>query len=384
LRSLRRVQQGGSAASVLALAAAVLGLGCVHGERAWDAACGAALSRIAVRSAESAAERSQPAPRFLDWAALRNPILARPDRALKDAAVAYHEGEFFLLASTRFESGDPRVPSFYRSRDLRHFEEYGDPDLAASGLSVGSPDLTFDGEIWTLVFQSPPQPPGEGGVSARARVLYRSESRDLVDWSAPVEIEIAGLDRAERNIDGALARHGDRAVLGWKREQSFVVAESAGPWSFGRARPVAGELRFGPSSLSHAWAENFQFLDVDGAWLLIATARAPGLPFTRHVYTGSHETYLYQMRGRGDATVDWTRWHCKQHVEIPHEDWNRAMHANSGFLADWRAHDGHFYLFYAGSADHDRFEGRGHAAIGVARSRDLVHWSVPGASEAAR
>ena len=45
---------------------------------------------------------------------------------------------------------------------------------------------------------------------------------------------------------------------------------------------------------------------------------------------------------------------------------------------DWRERDGHFYLFYAGSNDGERFSGRGHAKIGVARSTDLKTWTLPG------
>jgi hypothetical protein len=53
------------------------------------------------------------------------------------------------------------------------------------------------------------------------------------------------------------------------------------------------------------------------------------------------------------------------------------MHANTAFLLDLRAHDGWFYAFYSGT---DRLDPdlRGHGKIGVARSRDLVNWYVPG------
>jgi hypothetical protein len=218
------------------------------------------------------------------------------------------------------------------------------------------------------------------GRAEDARTLLHSTSRDLVDWSAPVDFAASVLDPALRNIDGALAHHGGRFFLGWKSVQSFLVTRSAGPELDGRwlePLPVDARLRFGPSSMSHAWAENFQFLQLDGAWHMVATARAPGLPLSRHVYTGSHEPHLYLMDGSGEELADWTRWICKRRLEIPQEDWNRGMHANSAFLADWREHDGHFYLFYAGSQDHERFGGRGHAKLGVARSRDLVRWEVP-------
>ena len=53
-------------------------------------------------------------------------------------------------------------------------------------------------------------------------------------------------------------------------------------------------------------------------------------------------------------------------------------HANSAFLCDASAlAGGYYYLFYAGSNELTRFDGWGHAKIGVARSTDLVHWQVP-------
>ena len=52
------------------------------------------------------------------------------------------------------------------------------------------------------------------------------------------------------------------------------------------------------------------------------------------------------------------------------------MHANTGYLNDFRAEDGFFYLTYSGSIDSESFQGRGHGKIGIARSRDLVHWRV--------
>ena len=51
--------------------------------------------------------------------------------------------------------------------------------------------------------------------------------------------------------------------------------------------------------------------------------------------------------------------------------------ANAAYLCDARPLDGHWYLFYAGSTELDRFGGRGYAKVGIARSTDLVRWEVP-------
>jgi len=38
---------------------------------------------------------------FLDWAGLKNPVLALPDRAAKDQAVVYDQGWFYFWLLTR-------------------------------------------------------------------------------------------------------------------------------------------------------------------------------------------------------------------------------------------------------------------------------------------
>ena len=351
---------------------------CGAGERAWDARCEAELAALAAAARRAPANPTTP---FLDWGALRNPVLALPDRSLKDQAIVYRDGAFTFFASTRFEgdeaagAGDAartgREPLFYRTRDFVTFEPLREPD----GTGAGSPDLIESDGVWTMTFQR--RSAHEGGATG----LYFSTSRDLVSWSPARELGPEIVDPALRNLDAALARHGGHFILGWKRVQSFVVTRSLGPELDGRwlePLPVTAPLKFGPNSLSHDWAENFQFLEIDGRWHMVATAKAPGIPFSRHIYTGSHESYLYTMDGSGDALEDWTHWRCKRLLEVPQEDWNQAMHANAGYLADWREHDGHFYLFYAGANDHESFERRGHGKIGVVRSRDLVHWKLPG------
>lgn len=82
------------------------------------------------------------------------------------------------------------------------------------------------------------------------------------------------------------------------------------------------------------------------------------------------------------------KWQLLRVLNIPQEGWNGGdrkgssyERANSAYLCDARPVDGYFYLFYAGSNETKRFNGRGHAAIGVARSADLITWNVPGAEE---
>ena len=52
-------------------------------------------------------------------------------------------------------------------------------------------------------------------------------------------------------------------------------------------------------------------------------------------------------------------------------------HANSAFLVDRGAIRGRYYLVYADAPDHTSFGGQGRNRLGIARSTDLMQWSVP-------
>jgi hypothetical protein len=197
-----------------------------------------------------------------------------------------------------------------------------------------------------------------------------------------------------RNIDGALARAGSHFILGYKKNQKFYVTRSTtgaldGSWDKPlQARPGEREsfLDYIPPYYTFigGWAENYQFINIDGKWHLIATAYV-GTPYQKlksfvFGYTAGHETFIYAMKeeATGDNPKDWSNWVNKTRIEVPDEGWNRVMRSNSGFLCDWREYDGYFYLFYAGADDSDSFAGRGHGKIGVIRSRDLITWELPG------
>ncbi len=316
-------------------------------------------------------EYAAPAPAAarspIDWENLRNPILSGEQR-IKDQTVVHHEGVFHLFGG-----------GHYTSRDLRHWE-------GPEPFDAGSPELVRMPDGRFLLVDQGPDPASE---EERHRRLRWRVSRDLFEWSPPREL--APELPHDRNIDGALAFANRRVVLGFKqgvRLQQFLVAESplpdeAGAFAWSPVRKADAGAGCGidawvPDLAANVtrWAENFQFLEIDGRWRMVATARHPERPIDPG-YVGSHEPFLYTMDGDGSKLEHWTRWVDKRHLQIPEEGWNRLMHANTATLSDWRGLDGHFYLFYSGADELDP-DGRGHGSIGVARSRDLVHWEVPG------
>jgi hypothetical protein len=324
-----------------------------------------------------------PTGAFLDWGGLRNPIFALPEQAVKDQALVFAYGSFHLFSSVRFAADDPAAPTapryFFRSPDLRSWESFiGEPSLNGPGVGPGSPDVVRQGGQWYMTYQgrdiADPDPNG--------REIFLSISSDLDLWSTPVQLTMDLVADAPI-IDGALGFDGTRFVLGFKdrRRQTFHVARASKAMLDGHWDPPLRALASVDDPIE-GFVENYQFVPIDGTWRLVATGRDPD-PYRCSdpvfaLYTCDHEPFIFTIGGDPTAFASWTAWTHKRRLRIPFEPWNRVMHANTGYLVDWRAYDGFFYLSYAGSDDGDAFELRGHGKIGLARSRDLVHWRLPG------
>ena len=295
----------------------------------------------------------------LDWKNLQNPVLGFESHRLKDQSVAYHDGYFYIFSGYS-----------YRSPDLLNWEEVS---------SVPAGDLCFTEDRWIVTHQVPY--PDEPPDSKFRKIAWR-QSFDLLDWSESQDM--IQLDK-DRNIDPAIAFLDETNVaLVFKR--GIVIQESQVAYGafdgtgfdFGwpvKAYPGEGcvldEVCPIIGDTITRWAENAQIIKIDGKWRIIATARHPDRPVDTG-YVASHEPFIYQIEGN-----DFTQWIHKRHLIIPEESWNTVMHANTAFLLDLRDYDSWFYIFYSGA---DRLDPdlRGHGKIGVARSRDLVNWYVPG------
>jgi hypothetical protein len=247
------------------------------------------------------------------------------------------------------------------------------PDQAGV-FGVASPDIVHSpAGVFVATYDSNPEPMG----GDQPKLFYRTTT-DLVTWSAPKPLAL-NLHSApgDRMIDAALAWTGHGLILGYKfgppsgtQAQHFEIAWSPsgsldGPWTF-VGRPdivVNGDT-----------VENFEFLAVAGRWRLVATSNAFDQP------------WMFELAGAPVLPTSWLHWTGGRMLDIPAQSWDSGPgvssvgfeHANSVFLCDAHAVDGHYYVTYAGSDELTRFGGWGHAKIGMARSTDLVHWQVPG------
>jgi hypothetical protein len=292
----------------------------------------------------------------VDWQAVRNPIITLPDQALKNETVRALDGRWHLLTSYRFE--DERVGTVpFESDDLATWTEVS-PRLPDDN----SPNLTREqGGRYVITFQSLD--------AAGATRLYYRTSPNLETWSDRQPL-VPDAFPGQRLIDSGLAHTDDGLFLMFKR------GERVGPQYTELAWSRSGRLD-GPWKLlgqpDTAPLEDYQFLVIDGVWHVLGTEIPLG-----------HDPVLYRLRGDPSKAKSWLHWKEAGRFEIPEEDWNAGetpavTHetSNASFLCDARAADGYFYLFYAGSTELTTFAGRGHAKIGVARSRDLQTWEVP-------
>ena len=371
---------------IAALAAAVVTMSGCHASsspRAVPAVTTTTRARVTATATGCGATRANADARAtIPWSQLRNPILSYPGSGAKDVGVRLVDGTWHLFFSS--VTGDPVHWSIgsATSTDLHDWSNgtvsngtVSTPTLwpdQAGTQGLASPDITQapDG-TFVITYQSDP-----GDVGGSAKLYYRT-SRDLVTWTAPKSLARTLHPRnADRMIDGALAFVGHGVMLGYKygvtdgtQQQAFEIAYSPsgsldGPWTL-VGRPSISQ--FGDTF------ENYEFLEIDRRWHLVATTNTLDRP------------YFATLQGAADNPRSWLHWVGGRVLDIPAVAWNSApgptsvTHevANAVYLCDARALDGHYYVFYAGSAELTDFGGWGHAKIGIARSTDLVHWEVP-------
>lgn len=318
-------------------------------------ACGQGRAPAPVPASQACVEPGEQGEATIPWEQLRNPIFELPDAAAKDVAVRLVDGRWRMLFSHVREDPFRFRIGLTDSADLRSWSPVQVWDQPEVG-GVASPDITRDRNGAYIVTYNSHTRDVDG-----LNKLYARTSLDFRSWSPPQRLALSVRPRpTDRLIDAAIAHTPNGLVLAYNhQEDQFELAWSPsgsieGPW---RRLGVADTGPF----------ENYQFLVIDGVWHLVGTT----IPV--------HRELLYRLSGPPERPESWRHWEFVRELNVPAEAWNHAPGevANAAFLCDARSFDGHWYLFYAGSTELDRFGGRGHAKIGVARSVDLIHWDVP-------
>ena len=305
-------------------------------------------------------------------------MLSDPAAGEKDQALVWAFGQWHMLFSyvtndVPVSGGEHWDIAVASSPDLVHWTSPQPWPPQPGAVGVASPDVVrAPSGTFVATYDSGPGETGGG----QARLYYRT-SADLVHWSDPSPLA-PGLHRSpgDRLIDPALAWTGHGLVLGYKygpvsngTSQHFEIAWSpsgsvSGPWQpVGRPDIVV----YGDT------VENFEFLTIAGRWWVVATSNRFDQP------------WMWELVGDPNRLSSWLHWAHGRMLDIPSQPWDRGAgissvgfeRANSVFLCNARDATGYYYATYAGSSELTHFGGWGHAAVGMARSTDLVHWEVP-------
>jgi hypothetical protein len=305
----------------------------------------------------------------LSWNTLRNPFYAHDGWSVKDVAVSYGpDGVIHVYFSAFFmDAGMERCHVAQTStRDLRAFTP---AVVIFDGQSDGwigmcSPDVQRIGGQYVMTFNA------WGDASPKPKQLFYATSPDLTTWSAAHPLA-ATLTAGRSYIDAALAPSAGRLFLFYKDDQTLKTHLAAGPALDGPWHVVGSGL---PTFMTASGQEmgqvheNYQLLPIDGHWRLLSTDYSPV----------TNEGFLYAMPGDGAAETDWLTWQSGYKLAVPKEAFNTNHVDNAAYLADQRASDGFFYLFYAGRTEGTTHAGRGDNKLGVSRSTDLMLWKPAG------
>lgn len=310
----------------------------------------------------------------MNWDDLKNPVFARDGWSVKDACMACKDGTFHLFFS-----------AFYRERwrERSHvvgvithdFRKFSEPVLHLDGredkwTGMCSPNISIMNERYYLTFNSW----GDRHRNRRKNQLFCMESDDMISWTEPYQVA-GNITEGFRAIDLAVTRANGKFYAIWKEDypdEGRMVRKpliASGPALDGNLELLDGHgkptFTMADGKRSTKIQENFEFLEVDGRWYLLSLDYRPHVPV------------LYEMDGAGSNDADWLNWVNGRELEIEVQSFNTNHAANAPFIADWREHDGYFYMIYAGRTEGISHKGRGNNKLGLARSKDLMEWEVP-------
>jgi hypothetical protein len=296
-------------------------------------------------------------------------VLEYPNWSIKDVAVIRFQGKYFVFFSAFYlDNGEIRCHVVEVTTRTFKKGSFSAPILNLNGAEGGwggmcSPSILRIGNTFYLTYNS------WGDLPGKVNQLFYRTSKNLVNWSA--ERRLAQLRTAgKRAIDAALAYEFQTVHLIWKQGQNTSTKPRRavgiirnGDFLYFPAQDAMFPEFFGTTN---SQVENYQFLNIDGMWKMLAT------------YTGTgdggvhgHNPYLYDL----DADLGWDWWNLVGRLDVPMQSFNTMDLANAGFLLDLRHIDSYYYLFYAGNTEKESYLGRGWNKLGIARSTDLITWT---------
>ncbi|HEY4379296.1 MAG TPA: family 43 glycosylhydrolase [Acidobacteriaceae bacterium] len=335
-----------------------------------------ALSAFATLAVATAAAQQNP---LIDWQGLRNPVLSYPDWSIKDSAMAYRAGTFYIFFSA-FYSERGQVRSHVVEVSTRDFKHYSQPIFNFDGEEDGwmgmcSPDVQRLRGKYVMTFNSWGDKPG------KPNQLFYMTSDDLLHWTPRKTL---GLNLTkignQRVIDAALAEADGGYYLVYKEQSPGIHSRPRIAFSTSLDAPFRyvddgiGALLMKDGKDNGFFHENYELLQADGQWYLLTTDY-----LHNQVSPDKYDVqapYLYAL----EAGSHWLKWTRGYTFDLPQEAFNQESIANAAALYDWQKYDGYYYVIYAGRNEGQLYAKRGWNQLGLARSKDLIHWSVPGSN----
>lgn len=305
----------------------------------------------------------------LNWTSLHNPVLSYPHWSIKDPAMAFQQGTFYVFFSA-FYQDHGQIRSHVVEVSTPNFITYSPPLLNFDGGEAGwkgmcSPDVQKLGDVWELSFNS------WGDDPKRPDQLFYMTSPDLVHWSSRRPLA-ENLTAGQSVIDLSVTSTGQRYYAVWRQgledyprtiRLRLASAKSlSGPWQFMGSGYATLNMPSGKENgLIH---ENYEFVWIDGVLHMLSDD-----------YLGNNEgEYLYTFVNPAQPLT----WGKGFELKVPGQSFNRLVRCFAAALYDWRKQDGYFYLLYAGCDEQTTYLGRGWNRLALARSQDLVHWFPAG------
>jgi hypothetical protein len=313
---------------------------------------------------------------FIDWSHLKNPVLSYPNWSVKDAAMAYRRGTFYLFFSAFYEDRG-QVRCHVAEVSTTDFKRYSDPIFNFGGEDDGwagmcSPDVQFLYGQYVMTFNS-------WGDAGKRNELFYETSKDLTHWSKRKTLALNLTDSADQHpIDASLAEAESGYYLVYKdsppgihsRPRMAFAKSLDGPFQYVDDGIVAMLMKDGKDN--GYYHENFEFVHAGDQWFILATDYLHNSQ--NHDKYDMQAPYLYTL----EPGSHWLRWTGGYMLDLPGEEFNKESIANAAALYDWRKYDGYYYVIYAGRNDGQMYAKRGWNRLALARSKDLIHWSVPG------
>jgi hypothetical protein len=297
--------------------------------------------------------------KVMNLAQLPSPVLLRGDhcRAYRDPCAVYHDGIirlFYTLVETEADGSVYLYTAVSESADLCAWSEPRILTPKDRSFNYSSPGniIRSDGR-WLMCLQTYPRPNGEKYGNGNSRI-WMMESRDLSVWGEPQLLRVKGDGVAEQDMGRMI--------------DPYLVENAA--------KPGEWYCFYKQNGVSMSKTEDFRqwtYCGREDAGENVCIIRHEG----EYVMFHSPENGIGVKRSR-----DLLHWQDDAGlITLGQEDWGWAKgRLTAAFVLDLRHVAGveAYVMFFHGSGPEDeRILFDTYASIGIAWSKDLLHWEWP-------